>query len=63
MQTFFTRLAADWQRFICRIREARRVRRDMGQLASMSAHELRDLGFLHSSTALVAAADMSSCCR
>jgi hypothetical protein len=63
MQILFTRLAAGWLRFICRMRQARRVHRDMGQLASMSAHELRDLGFTHPSMALAAAAGMSSCCR
>jgi uncharacterized protein YjiS (DUF1127 family) len=63
MQTLFTRLAADWRRFICRIRESRRLRRGMNQLASMSAHELRDIGFSHPAMALAAAADTPSRCR
>ena len=62
MQTLFTRLAADWQRFLCRMREARRLRRDMSRLASMSAHELRDIGFSHPAMALAAAEQMSSRC-
>ena len=62
MQTFFTRLAAGWRRLICRIRESRRLRRDMHQLAYMTAHELRDIGFSHPAMARAAAADMPSRC-
>jgi uncharacterized protein YjiS (DUF1127 family) len=63
MHTILTRLAADWRRFTCRIRESRRMQREMGQLASMSAHELRDIGFSHPAMALAAAADTPSGCR
>lgn len=63
MHTLLTRLADDWQRFLCRLRESRRVRREIRQLASMSAHELRDIGFTHPAMALAAAAAMPSCCR
>jgi uncharacterized protein YjiS (DUF1127 family) len=63
MQTLFTHLTAGWQRFICRLRESRRLHRDLGQLASMSAHELRDIGFSHPSAALSAVAGMPSRCR
>lgn len=54
--TFF----AWWQRLACRLREARRLRRDLRELAQMSAHELRDLGISHA--ALAAAAPRRSCC-
>ena len=63
MQTFFTRLAASWQRFICRIRQSRRLRREMNQLAYLSAHELRDIGYPHPSMAPAAAPAMPSRCR
>lgn len=63
MHTFLTPLAAAWQRLTCRIREARRLRREIGQLSAMSAHELRDIGFTHPAVALAAAADVSFPCR
>lgn len=63
MNTSFFAPAAWWQRFTCRWNEARRLRRDMHQLARMGAHELRDIGFPHPSMALAAAADMPSRCR
>lgn len=63
MNTSFSALAAWWRRLICRMGEARRLRRQMKQLASMNAHELRDIGFAHASMALAAAADMPSRCR
>ena len=47
-------LAAWWQRFTCRIQEARRYRRDMQVLASMSAHQLRDIGLSHAEVATAA---------
>jgi uncharacterized protein YjiS (DUF1127 family) len=63
MTTSSSALSAWWQRFICRMSEARRLRREMNQLAYMSARELRDIGFSHPSMALAAAAEMPSRCR
>jgi uncharacterized protein YjiS (DUF1127 family) len=48
------------QRLACRIQEARRLRRDLRELARMSTHELRDLGISHA--ALAATAPRRSCC-
>jgi uncharacterized protein YjiS (DUF1127 family) len=47
-------------RIACRIREARRLQRDLDELARMGAHELSDLGLSHASVA--AAAPRASCC-
>jgi uncharacterized protein YjiS (DUF1127 family) len=44
----------------CRIREARRLRRELDELSRMSAHELTDLGISHAS--LAAAARRDACC-
>ena len=38
----------------CRIREARRLRRELDELSRMSAHELSDLGISHASLAATA---------
>jgi uncharacterized protein YjiS (DUF1127 family) len=63
MNTSLATLAAWWQRFVCRLQEARRRRRDMRQLERMSAHELRDIGFTQNATAMFAAASVSSRCQ
>lgn len=63
MNPSLSALAAWWQRFTCRMAEARRLQRDMHQLARMSAHELRDIGFVYPALALAAAADAPTCCR
>jgi uncharacterized protein YjiS (DUF1127 family) len=63
MQPILTRLAAEWQRLACRIREARRLRRDLREIAAMNTHELRDIGFTHSTIALAATTGAPSCCR
>jgi len=62
MHAILTRLAAAWQRFTCRHREARRLRQELRQLQQMNAQELRDIGFSHPTVALAAAADARSCC-
>ena len=53
-------LAAWWQRITCRMQEARRYRRDMQVLSSMSAHQLRDIGLSHAEVA-TAMAHLSRC--
>jgi uncharacterized protein YjiS (DUF1127 family) len=58
MHTLFDTLAASWQRFTCRIRMQRRMRRELRELRQMSAHELRDIGFSHPTIAVAAAADL-----
>ena len=63
MPTALTRLAAEWQRLACRIRAARRLRRDRREIAAMSPHELRDIGFMQSTVALAAVADGPIGCR
>jgi uncharacterized protein YjiS (DUF1127 family) len=62
MNTSFSSLAAWWQRFICRLNEARRLRRAMNELAQMGAHELRDIGFSHPAVAVAAASGAPSRC-
>ena len=52
-------LSAWFSRLLCQWREARRLRRDLVELASMGAHELRDLGISHAS---MAAAQRDACC-
>lgn len=62
----FTLAALGWQRInhlACRLREARRLRRDIRQLSRMSAHELRDIGLSGQAMALAAARAPSHCCR
>ena len=63
MNTYFSALAAWWQRSICRMSEARRLRRSMNELSLMDSHELRDIGFSHPAVALAAAMDAPSRCR
>ena len=45
-------LARQWRRLACRLSEARRTRRDMQELARMSAYELSDLGISHATLAI-----------
>ena len=49
------------QRMACRWSESRRIERDMRELATMSEHELRDIGISHASMA--AAARLVSRCE
>jgi uncharacterized protein YjiS (DUF1127 family) len=62
MQTFLAQLASTWQRFTCRVQEARRLRRHKREFELMSAHELRDIGFSHPAMAYSAAANGQSRC-
>lgn len=55
-----TGLSAWFSRLLCQWRAARRLRRDLAELATMGAHELRDLGISHASMA--AAAQRVACC-
>lgn len=55
MPAFRTAFAAWWQRLACRIQLRRRMRRELRELARMSAHELRDIGFSHAPVAIAAA--------
>lgn len=56
MPAFPHAFAAWWQRLACRIQLRRRTRRELHELAQMSAHELRDIGFSHSTIAVATAA-------
>jgi uncharacterized protein YjiS (DUF1127 family) len=47
-------LSAWFSRLLCRWREARELRRDLAELATMGAHELADLGISHASVAAAA---------
>ena len=49
-----------FDRVACRLREARRIRHELGELGRMGSHELRDLGLSH--TAIAATAPRASCC-
>jgi uncharacterized protein YjiS (DUF1127 family) len=48
------------EQMACRLREARRMRRELDELSRMGAHELADLGISHA--ALAAAARREPCC-
>ena len=56
----FSALSGWFSRQLCQWREARRLQRDLAEIASMGAHELRDLGISHA--AVAAAARRESCC-
>lgn len=58
---FLTLFGAWLQRLACEWRDARRVRREIAELARMSAHELSDLGISHASIA--ASALREPCCH
>ena len=51
MNAIRTHLSFLWQRLSCRLQHAVRVRRDLRELAQMSAYELRDLGISHAALA------------
>lgn len=46
-----TYLSVLWQRFSCRLQHAIRARRELRELAQLSAYELRDLGISHAALA------------
>ena len=52
--TFFSAFTQWLEQTACRIREARRLRRELDELSRMSAHELADLGISHASLAATA---------
>lgn len=61
MNAIHTQLADWWRQFTCRLQEARRVRRDLRELAQMGAHELRDLGLSHAAVAAMTPRGALSC--
>ncbi len=55
-----SRFGAWFSRLLCQWREARRLQRGLAELATMSGHELRDIGISHASVA--ATARRETCC-
>jgi uncharacterized protein YjiS (DUF1127 family) len=60
MNAILDHVAARWQRFTCRLQEARRARRALRELQQMDAQGLRDIGISHA--ALATTARIASCC-
>jgi uncharacterized protein YjiS (DUF1127 family) len=54
--TFILQTLSAWLgRQLCQWREAQRLRRELAQLAAMSAHELADIGLTHADVAFAGA--------